>query len=183
MSAMLTYMTPLLAEGGGFDPLQFQFGNTFWTWVIFVISLPLMWKVVFKPITTALYERDQKAESAIAAAEEAKRAAEAARAETESKLEEAKAESQRQIREARERAQAQAKELLEQARREADADRQKAIADIDAERRRAIADIRDLAVDVSLDAASRLIKRDMTGDDQKTFVQGFLKDVESLQKN
>lgn len=174
-----SFAAPLAEDGGHeFNPLLMEFGPAFWTWVIFLLSLPFMWKVVFGPITQALYKRDAKADDAITSANEARAAAEAARQETVQQLEAAKAEAQRQIREARERAEAQAKTLLEQARREADQDRQKAVVEIDAERRRALSEIRDLAVDLSLDAATRLVKRDLKGEDQKGFVKDFLSEVE-----
>ena len=164
----------MMAEGGGFNPLEISFGQYFWTWVIFLVSLPLMWKVVFKPISQALENRDRQAEDAIKSSVEAQRAAEAARKEIEERLEQTRLETQAQLKEARERAEKQANDLLAKARAEAEADRSRAIAEIDAERRRAVAEIRDLAVDVSLDAAGKLMKREMKGDDQKAFVSDFI---------
>jgi F-type H+-transporting ATPase subunit b len=163
------------SEGGGFDPLDpHLWGNAFWTLIVFAVALPLLWKVVYGPITRALYDRDLRAENAIARAEEAKAAAEKARADTEQQLAAARAEAQKQIQQARERAERAAQELLDKARRDADADRQKALAEIDAERRRALGEIRDLAVEVSLSAASRLLQREMRGEDQRALVKSFV---------
>ncbi len=177
---MTSFATLLPLVEGGFEPLKVVTGAGFWTLLIFVLSLPFMWKNVFGPITKALAERDERAESAIAKADAARAGAEKAQFETERQLEAARLETQRQIREAKERAEKQAQELLAKAHQEAEASRQKAVAEIDAERRRAIAEIRDLSVDVSLNAASKLMKRDMSGKDQKTFVKDFLSKVEAL---
>ena len=59
---ILLLTSPALAsDGGGFNPLDPSFGGaTFWTWVIFLVSLPVMWKFVFGPITKALEARDRK---------------------------------------------------------------------------------------------------------------------------
>ena len=172
-------LVAMMAEGGGFDPLVISFGQYFWTWVIFLVSLPLMWKNVFKPICQALETRDRKAEDAITSAVEAQKAAEAARNEIEQRLEETRVETQTQLKDARERAEKQANDLLAKARAEAEADRSRAVAEIDAERRRAVAEIRDLAVDVSLDAAGKLMKREMKGDDQKAFVSDFISNADA----
>ena len=67
----------LVAEGGGFDVFDPNgAGNFLWTLLIFALSFPLMWKMVFGPIVSALIERDAKASEAIHAAEAASEAAE-----------------------------------------------------------------------------------------------------------
>lgn len=180
MLSLLASLSPFFEGDGKFEPLDPVWGVTIWTLVIFVLSVPFMWKFVFKPITEALAARDRKAEDAIKAAEEAKEAAEKARAETESALAEARAEASKQVREAKERAESQAQSLLDKAKADAEAQVAKARADIDAERRRAIAEIRDLSVDLSLGATSKLLKREVGGDDQKRFVQDFLSNSEAL---
>ena len=49
------------SEGGGFNPLDFGFaGTTFWTWVIFLLALPVMWKFVFGPIERTSTGKVQK---------------------------------------------------------------------------------------------------------------------------
>ena len=56
----------LIAEGGGFDPLDVAgAGNYLWTLLIFFISLPLMWKLVFSKIAGARHEGGAKAAGAL----------------------------------------------------------------------------------------------------------------------
>ena len=89
---MLLFLS--ISEGGGFDPLDMTGGgNLFWTWLIFLASVPLMWKLVLGPITNALEERDSAAARAIGAAEKASAEAEKARADVEVALGEAQAEA------------------------------------------------------------------------------------------
>ena len=84
----------LVAEGGGFDVFDPNgAGNFLWTLLIFALSFPLMWKMVFGPIVSALIERDAKASEAIHAAEAASEAAERSRAEVEVALGNANAEA------------------------------------------------------------------------------------------
>lgn len=47
-----------------------------WTWIAFLVALPLMWKFVYGPITSALEDRDRKVDDAIKAAESARKQAE-----------------------------------------------------------------------------------------------------------
>ncbi len=184
MSILTNLVLPALRLGGegghegGFNPLTEQWGVLFWTWLIFLVSLPFMWKVVFGPIAKALKDRDQRAEDAIARAEEAKAAAERARSETEARLEEAREEARRQIQAARERAEAQHQELLAKAKEEAARERDRAADEIRAEKQRALAEIRDEVVDLTLTASAKLLGREIRDEDQKSFVQGFVREAE-----
>ena len=76
LSTTIPSLPLLVAEGGGFDVFDPNgAGNFLWTLLIFGLSLPLMWKMVFGPIVSALIERDAKASEAIHAAEAASEAA------------------------------------------------------------------------------------------------------------
>ena len=53
----ITERLPLLIAEGGFNVFDLNgAGNFLWTLIIFVLSLPLMWKMVFGPISAALVE-------------------------------------------------------------------------------------------------------------------------------
>jgi F-type H+-transporting ATPase subunit b len=167
------------AEGGGFNPLDPHFGGaTFWTWVIFLVSLPVMWKFVFGPITKALEARDRKAEDAIAKAQEAKSAAEKAKTETLAQLEQARAETSRLVAEARERSERQARELIDNAKAEAARSLDKARSEIQAEKTRALAEIRDEVVELSISAAGKILRRDVDDAAHQSFVKDMLAGVE-----
>ncbi len=170
-------MTGLLlmpAEGGGFDPFAFAGGATFWTWVSFLLALPLMWKFVFGPITRSMAERDQKVEDSIRAAEEARRKAEEQIAAARAEAEKARADAKRQIDEALARASTQAQATLREAKTEAERQLVKARESIDAERRKALLEIRKEVVDLTIRSASRVLKRSVDGEANRKLVQDFL---------
>lgn len=161
-----------LAASGGFNPLDPSGGGlALWTWIIFLIALPPIWKVVMGPITRALEERDERAAQAIEAAERASREAEKARAEVEVKLGEAQAQAAKLLTEARERAEEREREMVEQARREAQAMIDRARADIEAEREKALLAIRDEVVDLSLEAASRVLRKRVDSAEDRRLVE------------
>lgn len=160
-----------LAEGGGFDPLSLTGGgNTLWTWVIFLIALPLMWKFVMAPITQALLERDKAAAKAIETAEKASAEAERARAEVEVRLGEAEAEASKLLAAARERAEGREREIVDAAKQEATALLENARRNIQAEQDKAIAAIRNEVVDLTVHAAGELMGRRVDSEDDRRLV-------------
>jgi F-type H+-transporting ATPase subunit b len=156
------------SEGGGFDPLDLsQGGNTLWTWVIFLVTLPLAWKMVMGPITRALEERDERATEAIASAERASQEAQEARAEVEIKLGEAQTSAAQLLSEARERAESREREIMDTARKEADAMIERARTDIDAEKEKALLAVRNEVVDLAIGAAGQILGRTTNSEDDR----------------
>src|SRR5262245_34166062 len=110
----------LLASEEGFNPIRLTDAtNALWTIVIFLVSLPLMWALVWGPMSKALEHRDQQAENAVKAAEAAKAAAEQARVDIEKRLAKAQDDSAKLITEARAIGEAQGREALAAAQAEA----------------------------------------------------------------
>lgn len=172
MLLSLVTSTALLSGGeGGFNPVDFAAGgNLFWTWAIFLVSVPLIWIVVMGPVSRALEERDSKAEQAIAAAEKASREAEAARAKLEVTLGEAQAQAARVLADARTRAEARGHEIVEAAKAEAAQLVEGARKAIRTEQDKAIAAIRNEVVELSLGAASKVLERRVTSEDDRRLV-------------
>ncbi|MBK7876677.1 MAG: F0F1 ATP synthase subunit B [Planctomycetes bacterium] len=169
----------LLSEGeGGFNPLDpHGIGIAFWTWLIFLLSLPFIWKVVMGPVTKALEARDDQAAKAIVAAEDAKKGAESARAEVETKLAEANRQAAQIVEEARLRAESRDKQLAEQAKKEAAAMLERARSEIRAEQEKAVSAIRREVVDLSLNAAGTVIKRKIDATDDRRLVEELVASV------
>ena len=163
--------TLTMAAEGGFDPLDLaNGGNLVWTLVIFIIALPLMWKVVFSKIADALVERDSKVADAIASAERASVEAEKSRAAVEVALGEAQAEAAKLMAQARERAETRERDIIENAKTEAGAMIESARSAITAEQEKALAAIRNEVVELSLNAASQVIGRNVGSEDDRRLV-------------
>jgi F-type H+-transporting ATPase subunit b len=168
-------IAPLVSEGGGFNPIEFShWANFLWTVVIFLVALPFMWKIVWGPMARALEARDHDAERAVQSAEAAKAAAEKAQAEVERRLADAQKESTRVLAEARALGEAQGRDALVQAQAQAQQTLDRAKAEIEREKARALSEIRESVVDLSLDAASKVVGRALTDDDQRRFVREFV---------
>ena len=163
------------SEGAEFNPIDLTtWPNALWTWVIFLAALPLMWKFVFGPIVRALEARDERARKAASDAEAARDEARRAEAACQARLSDASREVAGILARGREQAEREGKELLEKA--EADSRRRKdrALAEIDAARVRALEEIREEVVDLSLAAASEVLRRSLDGADHRRLVEEAL---------
>jgi F-type H+-transporting ATPase subunit b len=158
--------------GGGFNPLDLaQGGGLFWTVVIFLISLPFIWKMVMGPITRGMEARDEAASAAIKAAEDAKSGAEKARAEVEAQLAAARAQAGTIVDEARARGEAREREILDTAKKESQALVERARIEIRAEQDKAIGTIRKQVVDLSIQAAGQVLKRKADSSDDRKLAE------------
>jgi F-type H+-transporting ATPase subunit b len=174
-------MFALLAAEGGFNPLDVSGGGGFlWTLIIFGVSLPLMWKIVFSKVAGGMRERDERASEAIVAAERASAEAERARAAVEVALGEAKAEAAKLLTQARERAKVREDDILESAKKEAKAMIESASQAIQFEQEKAISAIRAEVVELSLTAATRVLGRKVGSDDDRRLAEEL---VSSTQKS
>ena len=161
----------LFLAAGTYNPLDpGTFGQAVWTLLIFGLSIPAIWIVVMKPIVNALEARDDHAKAAIGAAEEAKAEAERVRAEVEVSLGEARAESAREMAEARERGEKRAAEIIADAEKKARDMVESAQATIRAEQDKALAAIRTEVVELSLNAAGKVVGRSVDSEDDRRLV-------------
>jgi len=164
-------MTTAAAEGGGFNPVDLAAGgNLFWTLLIFALAIPVIWKVVMGPVTRALEERDDHVARAIDKAEKASSDAEKARAEVEVALGEAQTEAAKLMAEARERAEVREHEIVDAAKAESAGMVESARKAIRAEQDKAISTIRNEVVDLALDAAGKVLEREVKSEDDRRLV-------------
>lgn len=171
----------LAAEGEGLGPLlEFRPGAVIWTLVAFAVALPVMWKMVYGPITRALDDRDTKVEDAIAAAEVARKEAEQQMAAARAELEKARAEGKRLVEEAVGRAERQAAEAQRAADERARAELQKARDAIAAEKRQALQEIRQHMVELTIAATGQLLRRDVDDEAHRKLVADFVRGAETV---
>lgn len=169
----------LAASDGGFNPFEFAWGSTFWTWVIFALSLPVMWKFVFGPITKALADRDQRVVDAARAAEQARADAEKAVAAAQAEREHARAEARQLVQEATARAERQGQEALRNAKLEAERQLQRVHEEIEAQKHKALLEIRQEVVGLAIASAQRILKKELDGKTHERLVGDFLGSVGS----
>jgi F-type H+-transporting ATPase subunit b len=177
---MLHSLLILVSEGEEHNGIAdiFNVGQSsfYWTLAIFLIALPFMWKMVFKPITTALEARESAAREAARAAEAAREDTERMKAAIQEDLDAARQEAAKQVAEAKSRAAAREQELMAAARAEAERERSRARQEIEAALTAARETLRREAVVLAVEVAERVITREFSDADQARLVSEFEKE-------
>ena len=144
-----------------FDP-----GLIIWTTIIFTLLLVVLKKFAWKPILTAVDERNKSIEDALKSAEKAKQEMEQLNTENEKILSQAKQERDVLLKEAREMKEEILNKAKEQANEEADKILQLAKQQITNEKMKAITELKNSVADLSIGIAEKILKSELT-DQQK----------------
>ena len=185
VSAISTCGLILASEGSGNGDtsgwmekwLSFDPGLFLWTIVTFFIVLAILkWKA-WGPLINALDKREEDIREALASAEKARQDAEKASSEYEDMMRKAQAEAQQIVSEGKAAGERVKNDLQSAANDKADEIIEKAKAQIDAERRKAIQEIKSSVVDLSMEAAAKVIERNLDSDDNRKLVDQALEGI------
>lgn len=154
---------------------DFSLGLFVWQTVLFLALLFLLRKYAWKPILTAVEEREEGIKSALDAADNAKKEMEALNADNEKILREAKAERDSILKEARELKDGIIAEAKTQASEEADKVMASAREQINNEKMAAITELKNQVASLSVDIAEKILKSELKDDNkQKEMVNSAL---------
>ncbi|ATA89655.1 F0F1 ATP synthase subunit B [Capnocytophaga stomatis] len=148
----------------------------FWATLIFIVLLFLLSKFAWKPILSAVKQREDSINNALEAAEEARkqmanlkadneRLLAEARAERDAMLKEAKELKDKIVAEAKDEAQKEGQKLIEQARQA-----------IDSEKKVAVAQLKDQVASLSIEIAEKVMKSELSDQKKQTaLIDEYLK--------
>jgi F-type H+-transporting ATPase subunit b len=177
---MTTFLLAALAlqEAPAAGPLTVEGGLMFWTMVIFVLLVAVLWKFAWPQILGAVEAREKALEQQIADA--ARNREESAKLLEEQKklLAEARSQAHQMMTDAQGAAEKERSHLMEKARQEQEELLARGRRELEDERQRAVADLRREAVDLSLAAAGRLIRQRLDGDADRKLVSDYLSTLE-----
>lgn len=163
-------------EGGGL--LDVNLGLTFWTLVIFLIVLAVLARYAYPPILGAVEAREQRLRELTEAAERDRAAAAELVEQNRQELQETRERIQQALDDSRSAAEKIREEMLAEARDEQAEIAARARREIDQAQRRATVAVREEAVDVAIAAAEKLLRRNLTPDDNRRLVQEYLGDLD-----
>ena len=169
------------AHGGGeaehFTPFSINTGMAFWTVLIFLILVGLLWKMGWPAILKSVEEREQRIQRQLDEAEKGR--AEAARLLEEQKqlLAAARAEGLEIVARAKSLAVKEREALLAKTHEEQDELLARARREIAGETQKAILLVRQEAVDLSLAAASKLIEAKLDSDANRRLVTQYIDEL------
>ncbi|MBL6658262.1 MAG: F0F1 ATP synthase subunit B [Flavobacteriales bacterium] len=157
---------------------DFSIGLFVWQTVLFLALLFLLRKYAWKPILSAVEEREEGIKSALDAADNAKKEMETLNADNERILREAKAERDSILKEAREIKDGIIAEAKTQATEEADKVLASAREQINNEKMAAITELKNQVASLSVDIAEKILKSELKDDNkQKEMVNSALEEA------
>ena len=153
-------------------------GLLFWMLLSFAIVFFILKKYAWKPVMKMLYEREEGIEKALKEAENARKSVEKLQSEHDRILKEASVEREKIFREAHEIKEKIVSEAREQAIVEKDKILNNARIAIEAEKNTAIKEIRNVAAELSLQIAEKIIRRELSNDQkQKELVEQMIQEL------
>ena len=158
---------------------EFSFGLFFWQTLLFVGLLFLLAKVAWKPILTAVEERESTIKDALASAEKAKTDMEAVQADNKRILKEARAERDALLADAKKASTQMINEAKEAAQLEADKIASAAQAAIEQEKNAAINELKNQVATLSIDIAQKVLQGELADEKkQQALVEKLVNDIE-----
>jgi F-type H+-transporting ATPase subunit b len=152
-------------------------GVIFWTALSFLILLFVLSRYAWKPITSALEEREKTIEESITRAERALEEAKRLQADNEAARREAERQAQTIIRDAREEADRVRGAEVDKTRAQLQSMQAQAQADLERQRQQAIADLRKEVARLAVGAAEKLIGENLDDERQHRLVDKFIDEM------
>ena len=163
-------------HGGGWMEkwLSFDPGLFMWTIVTFLIVLMLLkWKA-WGPLMSVLDKRAEDIKNALSAADRAKEDAEKASQDYEELVQKAHAEAQKIIADSKAAGERVKNDIESVARENAEAMIGKATTQIEAESQKAIQEIKSSVIDLSIEAAEKIIEKNLNSEDNRKLIDQTL---------
>ena len=154
-------------------------GLYIWTILTFLVLVALLAKFAWKPLLTALDDRQQSIRTALDDARKAKQELESIHAESAKLLAQARSEAADIVSRSRSDADRFREEMKEKARAEAAGLMRNAERQIELETTRALQQIRQEAVDISVGIASKLLQRNVSKEDNERLIEETFKQLET----
>ena len=165
-------------EGGWMEKwLSFDPGLFMWTIVTFFIVLFILkWKA-WGPLMSALDRREDDIRKALASAEKAKEEADKVAEDYDKMIRKAQSEAQKIVAESKATGERVREEIKETAEKEARQILDKAQVQIDSEKEKAVKEIKSVIVDFSIQAASKVIEKNLESEDNRRLINDTLEGI------
>ena len=156
-------------------------GLFIWTILTFVLLLTVLAKFAWKPLLLMLDERNKSIEESLLSAEKARKELENINQESKAILMKAKTEAQSIISEAKSAADNMKEDIVSKARNEAEGQLEKAKIQINVQKDKAMSEIRDEVVNLSIQIAEKVIKKNISKEDNVDLIKKSLDNIEGYE--
>ena len=158
-------------------------GVMIWAWITFVVLLFLLYKIAWKPILSAIDNREKLIQDSIEQAEKAKKESEELLEKHEKLIRNAEEEAQKIIKENKELAEKSRQELIEHAKEESNKLREKAKLEIEHEKEIALQALRSEVVDLTMTATKKLIGDVLDDSKHRGIIENYIQKLPESEKN
>jgi len=172
---------PALASeggGGGASLIEPQFGTIFWTLITFILLLALLGRFAWKPLLGALETREKSIQESIDKAREDREQAEELIGQHRELLNQARRERAEAVSEGQRDAEKLKAEILDEARKQREQILAQTQSQVEAGMRQARTELRTVAVDLAIQAAEKLLTKNLDDTTQRKLVEEYLADLE-----
>ncbi len=168
----------VLASGsGGGSLLDVNPGLIIWTIVTFLILVFILKKVAWKPILSALDQREKDIKDSLEKAEKAKEDAQRILDENQATLAKAEEESKKIIEQSRSYAENLKEQMLKESKEQSKKLIEDAAEEIDRRKDSAFEELKDQVAKIAVNAAEKIMKQNLDAEKNKHIVDNYLKDV------
>ena len=166
----------LASEGGG-SLVDVNPGLVIWTIITFLVLLFVLKKLAWKPILTALNEREGAIKESLEKAEKAKEAAQKILEENQASLLKAEEESKKIIEQSRQYAQKLKDQMMKDSKEQAQKIIEDASSQIDQKKEAAFDELKTKVAEIVIQAAEKILKENLDKDSHKKLVDRYIEDI------
>jgi F-type H+-transporting ATPase subunit b len=152
----------------------------FWSIIVFVILIVVLWRFIFKPVNNIISKRQTEIQESIDSADKQKEEAQKYLEEQKIQLDEAKKEARKIIEDGKTAARKVKGEIEEKALEKSRAIMEAAASEINAEKERSIAEVKNKMVDIALAATEKMIAKNLSEKEHKKLIEETLREVEKI---
>ncbi|AKI99641.1 ATP synthase F0 subcomplex B subunit [Archangium gephyra] len=149
-------------------------GLIFWTLVTFIIVAIILRAKAWGPILSLVEEREKQIASSIEAAKRERAEAEKLLAEQKTAIAEARRDAQEMLRRNQQEVEKFREELMAKSRKEAEEFKASATREIEEQKSKAIAEVKAMAVDLSMEIASKLLNERLDDSKHRALAEQFV---------
>jgi F-type H+-transporting ATPase subunit b len=160
-------------------PEEWKYDLAIWTLVVFFLLVAVLGKFAWGPIATGLEKREHSIESMIADAKRNQDEAKALLANYETKLAASQEEFRAHIEQGRREGEAVAAKIVADAQAAATRERERSVTEIEQAKNAALGEIAAKSVDVAMGLAGKIVRRQITGEDQKSLLREAVEGIAS----
>ncbi len=164
------------SEGGG-GLLSVNVGLAFWTTLTFILLLILLTKFAWKPILSALKQREDAIKVSLEQAEKAKDEAKQILAQNQNSLAKAEEESKKIIEQSRVFAENLKEQMIKDSKEQAQKLISDASAEIDRKKNAAFDELKNQVAEISVKAAEKILKENLDAEKNKKLVDKYINDI------